>query len=606
MSAVLRPLPRGEGKGDCEARVEEPSAKYLAQLKPAVVRHFDLLAESPGGVPKLREFILTLAVEGKLVPQDPIDEPAQELLKKVRAEKDRLIAEGRVRRDKLLAEVGAEEQPFPLPRGWEWARIGHLINASEAGWSPTCIGSPRRNGAWGVLKVSAVSWGAFDADANKELPAGLSPRPEYEVRDGDFLMSRANTEELVARSVVVGKVEPRLMLSDKIIRLDVSSQVNRGFLNYCNNAAHSRIHYASSASGTSSSMKNVSREVVLQTPVPLPPLAEQTRIVTRVEELMRLCDALEAKGGLEAAQHARLVSTLLGTLTESETPEALVANWQRIATHFDLLLDRPDAIDALEQTILQLAVRGRLTLGTPSDESGLALLKRIQHSRRSKRKVVTIDEEAVADSGAWLPAGWCWASIDQISADFENAITDGPFGANLKTEHYLDQSGFRVIRLQNIGYGEFRDDHRTYIDKVRFEKLSKHTVNPGDLVVAGLVDTSIRCCEVPEGIGPAVVKADCYRLSVHEYVSAQYVLCYLSSKVAHEFAAIHHHGLTLTRIGLGNFRSIPIPLPPFAEQSRIVARVDSLRRLCVDLRQRLCAAQATQAHLGEVLVEQVA
>ena len=90
--------------------------------------------------------------------------------------------------------------------------------------------------------------------------------------------------------------------------------------------------------------------------VPLPPAAEQSRIVTRVEELMRVCDALEVKSKLETAQHAQLVSTLLGTLTSSDTPEALADNWQRIATHFDLLLDRPQAIDAFEQTILQLAV----------------------------------------------------------------------------------------------------------------------------------------------------------------------------------------------------------------------------------------------------------
>jgi type I restriction enzyme, S subunit len=100
----------------------------------------------------------------------------------------------------------------------------------------------------------------------------------------------------------------------------------------------------------------------------LPPLAEQSRIVTRVEELMRLCDALDAKGQLEATQHAQLVCTLLATLTDSETPAQLADNWHRIATHFDLLLDRPEAVDALEQTILQLAVRGLLVPQDPQDE----------------------------------------------------------------------------------------------------------------------------------------------------------------------------------------------------------------------------------------------
>ncbi|MFW9594329.1 MAG: restriction endonuclease subunit S, partial [Macromonas sp.] len=177
--------------------------------EPLLLPHFDLLATAPGGVARLRELILTLAVQGKLVPQDPSDEPASVLLQRIRAEKDRLIAAGKIKRDKPLPPIADEEKPFELPPGWEWVRMGETVNSSEAGWSPTCIGSPRRAGYWGVLKVSAVSWGEFDANANKELPLDLMPRPEYEVKDNDFLLSRANTEELVARSVVVEKSLPQ-------------------------------------------------------------------------------------------------------------------------------------------------------------------------------------------------------------------------------------------------------------------------------------------------------------------------------------------------------------------------------------------------------------
>jgi type I restriction enzyme S subunit len=123
---------------------------------------------------------------------------------------------------------------------------------------------------------------------------------------------------------------------------------------------------------------NLNADKVRTVPIPLPPLAEQSRIVARVEELMQLCDALEAQGQLEAEQHARLVSTLFGSLLQSDTPEALADNWQRIATHFDVLLDRPEAVDALEQTILQLAVRGLLVPQDPTDEPASALLERLR------------------------------------------------------------------------------------------------------------------------------------------------------------------------------------------------------------------------------------
>ena len=250
-------------------------------------------------------------MRGLLVPQDPTDEPASVLLQKIRTEKDHLIAQGKIKRDKPLPPITDEEKPFDLPQGWKWSRMGSVVNASEAGWSPTCIGSPRTAGKWGVLKVSAVSWGDFDAMANKELPADLTPRPEYEVKDGDFLLSRANTAELVARSVVVEKAEPRLMLSDKIIRLDVSRQMSRDFLNLCNNAEHARNHYVVNASGTSSSMKNVSREVVLATPIPLPPLAEQTRIMTRVIKLRALCADLRRCLSARQAVQGHLADALV-------------------------------------------------------------------------------------------------------------------------------------------------------------------------------------------------------------------------------------------------------------------------------------------------------
>ena len=286
----------------------------LAAKLQRVAQHFDLLLDRPEAIDALEQTLLQLAVRGLLVPQDPTDEPASALLQKIRAEKDRLIATGQIKRDKPLPPITDEEKPFELPVGWEWVRMGAVVNESEAGWSPTCIGSPRRQGLWGVLKVSAVSWGEFDANANKELPSDLVPRPEYEVRDGDFLLSRANTAELVARSVVVEQAEPKLMLSDKIIRLAVSSQMNRSFLNMANNASYAREHYAVNASGTSSSMKNVSREVVLALPVPLPPLAEQSRIVTRVTALRRLCADLRQRLAERQSVQARLAEALVASV----------------------------------------------------------------------------------------------------------------------------------------------------------------------------------------------------------------------------------------------------------------------------------------------------
>jgi type I restriction enzyme S subunit len=318
---------------------------------------------------------------------------------------------------------------------------------------------------------------------------------------------------------------------------------------------------------------------------------------------MALCDRLEAQQVDAESAHARLVQALLESLTQASDATDFAANWQRLAEHFHTLFTTKSSIDALKQALLQLAMMGKLVPQNSMDESGTKLSKRIQFSRSDKRKIVMLAEDAVSSFIELLPETWTWSSVDQISADEPRAITDGPFGANLKTEHYIEAPGYRVVRLQNIGSGYFRNEHRAYIDQDRFEKISKHQVLPGDLIVAGLIDTSIRCCIAPENIGPAVVKADCYRLSVHPEISSKYVLYYLNSKMAREFAAIHHHGLTLTRIGLGNFRNIPVPLPPAEEQHRIVAKVDELMALCDQLKSRLTQARQLNEQLASTLVE---
>jgi len=294
-----------------DALANSSSAEEAAEHWQRIAAHFDLLLDRPTAVDRLEQAILQLAVRGRLVPQNPADEPASALLQKIRTEKDRLIATGQLKRDKPLPPVSDEEKPFALPDGWEWARFGELILSSDAGWSPSCESTPREGNEWGVLKVSAVSWGEFRPEENKALPAGLFPKPEFEVKPEDFLLSRANTEELVARSVIAWEPPGRLMMSDKLIRLRLSSHIDKALYCEINNSRLSRDYYIVNASGTSSSMKNVSREVILKLMVPVPPAPEQSRIVARVAELRALCVQLHNRLATTAQTRSRLAEALL-------------------------------------------------------------------------------------------------------------------------------------------------------------------------------------------------------------------------------------------------------------------------------------------------------
>jgi type I restriction enzyme S subunit len=292
------------------ARVTQPPAADVASDARAAgfhLDHFARLTTRPEHVKHLRQTILNLAVRGRLVPQDPADESADTLLDLI-ASPSTSTKSGRPK-DR---SDGISAPPYSLPNSWAWTPFGSLIVASDSGWSPKTEGFPRIDTNWGVLKVSAVSWDVFLAEENKQLLPGVTPPERAVVNPGDFLISRANTSDLIAKCVVVEQCPPRLIMSDKIVRLTLSDHVEKRFLFIVNNYAdHARRHYAENATGTSLSMKNVSRDVIYSLPIPLPPLAEQRRIVAKVDELMTLCDQLEASLAAAATDRARLLESLL-------------------------------------------------------------------------------------------------------------------------------------------------------------------------------------------------------------------------------------------------------------------------------------------------------
>jgi type I restriction enzyme S subunit len=190
--------------------------------------------------------------------------------------------------------------------------LGELTEDSDSGWSPKTESYPRSGEAWGVLKVSAVSWDEFRTHENKQLLPGNAPPIAAQVHIGDFLMSRANTSELVAKCVIVDREPERLILSDKIVRLRLTSQVDPAFVALVNNhARYARDYFARHASGTSLSMKNVSRPVIYELPIPLPPLSEQRRIVAKINEVKAVCDCLDSQTKAAHVNSQRMLDEVL-------------------------------------------------------------------------------------------------------------------------------------------------------------------------------------------------------------------------------------------------------------------------------------------------------
>ena len=197
-----------------------------------------------------------------------------------------------------------------------WAPLNHFVSEIENGKSPQCESSPASIDEWGVLKVGAISFGSFDEQENKALPIGMTPNPKYEVRPGDFLMSRANTTELVGACAIVGQTRPRLLLSDKTFRFHFqrNAEVEPHWLDYAMKSPALREQIERGATGTSPTMKNISKQKVMELLLPPHTQSEQRRIVAELDALQTEVDALK---GLQAETAAELDALLPAILDKA-------------------------------------------------------------------------------------------------------------------------------------------------------------------------------------------------------------------------------------------------------------------------------------------------
>lgn len=277
------------------------------------------------GIKKLRELILELAVRGKLVPQDPNDEPTGELLKRIQAEKAKLVVEGKIKKEKPLPPISDEEKPFELPQGWEWVRLGNVIDYvngfafSSKDFTTQGIG---------VVKIGDIQQGKIEPEfmsrVSEDVVDGLDVR--LQVVNGDLVIAMSgattgklgfnDTEEVFYLNQRVGKIVP-FIVSKRFLYFDLTTKIAENL-----------------KKSFGSAIPNLSTEQINAIVTAIPPTEEQHRIVAKVDELMTLCDQLETQHINAAEAHEKLVNHLLGTLTQSQSADDFSANWQRITAHF--------------------------------------------------------------------------------------------------------------------------------------------------------------------------------------------------------------------------------------------------------------------------------
>jgi type I restriction enzyme S subunit len=570
---------------------DDALAEIFSMSVPALVSQFDLLAGAPGGVARLRELILSLAVRGKLTAQHPTDEPAHVLLQRIQDAKALHVRRGG--RRAAGTAVGVNESDLEvldsLPPGWVWSSlssIGLISPRNEAEGAATASFVP----------MSAIPVAFTDAHETESRPwrdikSGFTHFAEGDVGVAKITPCFENGKSAVFKNLCNGVgagttelyvVRPLCGVMPRYVLLFLKSP---GFLK----------GGEAVMTGTAG-QKRLPRAYFEDCPFPLPPLAEQARIVARVDELMQLCDALEAKGRLEAQQHARLLETLLGTLTDSTTPGELAANWQRVAEHFDLLLDRPEAVDVLEQTVLQLAVRGRLVVQRAQEEPAGVWLERLMRTRANPagtRSAATCPADL--DQVPFpLPISWAWSSLSELGL-----ITGGATPPKGVASNWSGDIPWVSPKDMKVPIIEDAQDH---VSRSAL-KGSLSLIKPGSLlmVVRGMIlahSFPVAVTRVPVTINQDMKALTPLDSSVLPYLS---VVCMgMKSEI---LAMVERSTHGTCKLESAKIFSLPIPVPPLGEQARIVSRVTELRRLCAGLRQRLATSQATQSRLAEALVD---
>jgi type I restriction enzyme, S subunit len=422
------------------------------------------------GIKKLRELILELAMRGRLVVQDPNDESASELLKKVATNKAQMVKEGRIRKERDFPAIAQDEIPFNLPVGWEWSRIndvGHDWGQKTPETDFTYIDVSAIDNSLGVISAPSVL-SAFDAPS----------RARKLVRTGTVIYSTIRPY-LKNICVIEEAYSPEPIASTAFAVLHpFQSMPGKFFALYFRSPEF--VKYVESVQ-TGIAYPAINDKQFYSGLVPIPPLAEQHRIVAKVDELMALCDQLEQKQTHSLEAHQTLVETLLGTLTSAASQEEPTEAWPRIANHFDTLFTTEHSIEHLKRLILQLAVTGKLSSSLASDKPVVALLEEIMIERKQLgvnkkeqeyfEKLYQAAKKNIAGNRVILKAIFFCAFI-----------TKGTTPASTE----LHQTGdIPFLKVYNIVNNHIDFDYKpTFISKeVHETKLKRSTLFPGDVIM---------------------------------------------------------------------------------------------------------------------------
>ncbi len=562
-----------------------------------LLKHFHELTLHPANAKELKALILQLAVQGKLTAEwrkaNPGVEPAEKLLERVKAEKERLVKEKKIRMEDPLPPINDEEIPFELPVKWKWCKLNDIssINGGFAFKSSHYVDEGVR-----VIRISDFDENGFKNGKIVRYFFSDDLKP-FILENKNILM--AMTGGTVGKSYFVESLDEIMIVNQRVATIKIHNPI---FEAYINCVIPTEIVQKVICEAKNSTNDNISMSDIKNFLIPLPPLEEQKAIVAVVEQLFKEVEQLEQLTETRVRLKEQFALAALRDLTANDTPQ----EWEALKPHFHAFFNETANIKKLRETILQLAVQGKLTArwrkanspfeggsGNPDDHNAALLLQKIKAEKarliaqgkiKKENPLPEITDEEIPYE---LPEGWVWCRVVDIS----RKITDG--------EHSTPQrssSGHYLISARNVTNVGINLEKVDFVDKEVFEKIRKRCdPQKGDILISCSGSVG-RVCIVDKDDKYSMVRSAALVKHFHEHILSELLNFTLRSPAVQEQIIKKSKTTAQSNLFLGKIKEIIIPLPTKKEQKAIVETVNRLMALCDALEQETTQNKA-QAEL---------
>ena len=565
-----------------------------------LLQHFKELTVNPKNAEELKGLILQLAIQGKLTKkwreQHPNVEPAAVLLERIKAEKAQLIKDKKIRKEKPLPEIEEDEIPYELPEGWNWTRLGTYIHN---------FGQKKPNIEFNYIDVASID---NDKGIIKNNLALIQPNE-----------APSRARKIIQKGCVIySTVRPYLLniaVVDRDFKNEAIASTAFAVLNPLQGCSEIYLYHILRSylfiEYVESCMKGVAYPAIndsnlLRGIIPIPPLEEQKAIVKIVNQLFTEVEALEEQTKAQVQLKEDFVTSALQQLTTGNTQK----EWAFLQDHFKTFFTEKTGVKKLRESILQLAVKGKLTQHwrneNPLQETAAVLLEKIKAEKaqlikekkiRKEKALPPITEDEIPYE---LPEGWSWCRLGEFTT-----IKGGkrlPKGEKLTT----DDTGLIYIRVTDMKNGTIDDSDLHYISREVHSQISQYIITQNDIYLTIVGATIGKLGLVPERFDGMNLTENAARIIMYQ-VSKYYLYRLMLSKFVQGQFFNKTNQVGVPKLALHRVAKTLIPLPPLEEQKAIVSKVNALMGLCDRLEQEIAYSttqveQLMQSCLKEVFV----